>query len=84
VELEFMAFLSAREGEAAALPDGARYAAALHAAGRDFLEAHLLPWAPIYLLAVQRSARTVLYREGAEALLDLLLADRDARDAEAR
>lgn len=84
VELEFMAFLSAREAEAAERPDGARYAAALHAAGRDFLEAHLLPWAPIYLLAVQRSARTVLYREGAEALLDLLLADRDARDAEAR
>jgi TorA maturation chaperone TorD len=56
------------------------YAAALHAAGRDFLEHQVLPWAPIYLLAVQRGARTLLYREGAEALLDLLLADRDARD----
>jgi TorA maturation chaperone TorD len=78
VELEFLAFLRAREAEAEAAPRG--YAAALHAAGRDFLEHQVLPWAPIYLLAVQRGARTLLYREGAEALLDLLLADRDARD----
>lgn len=84
VELEFMSQLCAQEATAAAEAeagergDGGAYAARIRAAGRAFLSRHLLAWAPVYLLAAGRNARTVLYREGAEAALDFLLADHEA------
>jgi len=42
---------------------------------RDFLEQHLLTWAPVYLFAARRNARTTLYRDAADATLQFLHAD---------
>lgn len=80
VELEFMSQLCAREhaAEAEARDDGGAYAAQIRGVGRAFLSRHLLAWAPVYLLAAGRNAKTVLYREGAEAALDFLLFDHEA------
>lgn len=52
--------------------------ASARAVRRALLADHLLPWAPVYLLAVRRVAATRLYREGAEVLLDWLLQDHAA------
>lgn len=71
VELEFLAVLARAEGGA----EGG-YRDSLREVQRRFVDEHLGRWAPVYLLAVQRSARTVLYREGAEALLEWILTDR--------
>ncbi len=77
IELELMAELCRREHEAAS--DGqAAYAEQIRAVERDFLRQHLLAWAPVYLLAVERTAKTALYREGAAAALEFLLADHEA------
>jgi TorA maturation chaperone TorD len=74
IELEFMAALAQREQEA--LKEGQQgYAAVIHGIQARFLREHLLAWAPVYLLAAQRNAKTVLYRDGAEAVLEFLLQD---------
>lgn len=76
IELELMAVLCEREVEAEARD--AAYANTIRSIQRDFLSRHLLAWAPVYLLAVQRTARTTLYREGADAALQFLLTDHEA------
>ena len=43
------------------------------------LDTHLLAWAPLFLFAAQRTARTLLYREAADATLQLLLTDSESR-----
>ena len=74
VELELMSVLCAREDEA--LREGkADYAARIRQVEGEFLAQHLLRFAPIYLLAVQRTARTALYRDAADATLHFLLQD---------
>lgn len=70
VALELASRLCAEEASA-----DAGYAPKVREVRRRLLGEHLLPWAPVYLLAVKRSAYTELYREGAEVLLDLLLQD---------
>ncbi len=67
IELELMAILCRKEAESSG--DEALSARAVQ---RKLLEEHLLAWAPIYLLAVKRTARTELYRDGADAVLHLL------------
>lgn len=68
IELELMATLLEREADAGAEAERAQ----VRTVERRLLEEHLLAWAPIYLLAVRRTARTELYRDGADAVLHLL------------
>lgn len=67
IELELMAILCRKEAESSG-----DEAVSARAVQRKLLEEHLLAWAPIYLLAVKRTARTELYRDGADAVLHLL------------
>ncbi len=79
IELEFMSQLATREAEAVERgDDGGVYATLIEGIEREFMVRHLMAWAPVYLLAVIRNAKTELYREGAEAALDFLVADLDA------
>ncbi|MBE2249697.1 MAG: molecular chaperone TorD family protein [Myxococcus sp.] len=68
IELELMAVLCAREADA----DAPALAAQVRRVELELLSEHLLSWAPVYLLAVRRNARTGLYAEAADALLHLL------------
>lgn len=70
VELEFLSVLARSEHTA----EG-EYRIRLGEVQRQFVAEHLGAWAPVYLLAVQRNARTVLYREGARAALEWILTD---------
>lgn len=72
VALELAARLCALEAGGA---DAAR------AVRRRLVAEQLAPWAPVYLLTVQRIAHTAVYREGAAALLDWLLQDLAALEA---
>jgi len=74
IELELLSVLCGKEAEAQAGGDAA-YAARIRGIQLELLREHLLTWAPVYLLAAQRNARTALYREGAEAALEFLLTD---------
>ncbi len=67
IELELMATLCERE--AASTGDDVEIVRRVE---RELLTDHLLAWAPVYLLAVKRNARTELYRDGADAVLHLL------------
>jgi TorA maturation chaperone TorD len=82
IELELMAVLAQKEAEAAQVGEPT-YTAKIRGIEKAFLETHLLRWAPLYFLAATRNAKTVLYREGAEAALQFLLADHETlvRDA---
>lgn len=71
IELEVMALLCSREQTATDADEVAQ----LRRVEREFLREHLLAWAPVYLLAVRRTARTALYRDGADAALHFLHAD---------
>ncbi len=77
IELEVMAELSRREQESLDA-ENRPAAGALRKLQREFLEQHLLPWAPMYLFAAQRNARSSLYREAAEAVLQFVLSDHEA------
>jgi putative dimethyl sulfoxide reductase chaperone len=77
IELEVESVLCEQERQAEG-EGRADHVVSARAVQRDFLGEHLLFWAPIYLLAAQRNARTALYREAAEATLDFLLADFEA------
>jgi TorA maturation chaperone TorD len=74
IELELMGVFCARQAEA--LHDNQTdYATRIQQVQVEFLREHLLRWAPVYFLAVQRTAKTTLYREGADAALQFLLTD---------
>lgn len=77
IELEVMSVLCAREAEAFAADNGPA-GRAVRRVQREFLEQHTLTWAPMYLFAAVRNARTLLYREAAEATLQFLFADHEA------
>ena len=77
IALEAMAVLCAHEAEAEARPDP-EYAAHIRGLQAEFLRAHVLSWAPVYLFAVERCAHTALYREAAEACVAWLGADLQA------
>lgn len=82
IELELMAALAQKEADAQAVGD-AGYLAKVRGFERAFLEEHLLRWAPLYFLAVTRNAKTLLYRDGADAALQFLLSDHEALVKEA-
>lgn len=74
IELEAMAVLCEKEAEAREADNGPAVGA-VRRVQREFLEQHLLTWAPMYLFAAQRNARTLLYREAADATLQFLFTD---------
>ncbi|MEA1917528.1 MAG: molecular chaperone TorD family protein [Campylobacterota bacterium] len=44
---------------------------------REFLNKHLLQWAPLYLINMQYEARTPLYYDAAEMALEFILSDNE-------
>ena len=83
IALETLSVLAGHEAEAEARPDP-EYAARVRQVQRAFLWEHLLPWAPLYLFAVERCAHTTLYREAAQVLMDFLGSDHEALSAQER
>lgn len=77
IELELLSALCEQEASALAA-DRPAYASQIRGVQRAFLGEHLLSWAPVYLMAVQRNARTALYRDGAEAALELMMTDHES------
>lgn len=75
LELQFLQLLCERAADAVAAGDRAG-AAALAAEQAAFLDDHLLRWAPRFADAVERDARTALYRGAARQLKDFLSEDR--------
>lgn len=76
VELEFMHHLV--EAEIKALEENDTQAAkALREIEMEFLNKHLLRWAPMYLINVKYEARTPLYYDVADMALEFLLSDNE-------
>lgn len=76
VELEFMHHLA--EAELKALDDGDKEAVkALKEIQKEFLDKHLLKWAPLYLINVKYEARTPLYYDAADMALEFILSDNE-------
>ncbi|MFA6760408.1 MAG: molecular chaperone TorD family protein [Sulfuricurvum sp.] len=74
VELEFMHHLC--EAELKAMRDNDSEAVGdIRAMQRDFLQKHLVAWAPIYLLTAKFEARTPLYYDIADLALEFILSD---------
>ena len=77
IELELMSVLCGKEQEA--VEQGNRpYAGVVRGVEREFLREHLLTWAPVYLFAARRNARTALYCEAAEVTAQFVLGDLEA------
>lgn len=76
VELEFMHHLV--EAELKALEDNNFVAVRdLRNVQREFLNKHLLKWAPMYLINVKFEARTPLYYDTADLALEFILSDNE-------
>ncbi|DAB28485.1 MAG: dehydrogenase [Sulfurimonas sp. RIFOXYD12_FULL_33_39] len=76
VELEFMHHLV--EAELRALEDDNISAIKdLREVQREFLNKHLLKWAPMYLINVKYEARTPLYYDAADLALEFILSDNE-------
>jgi TorA maturation chaperone TorD len=76
VELEFMHHLA--EAEIKALEeDDVDAATELKKIQSEFLNKHLLRWAPMYLINVKFEARTPLYYDAADMALEFLLSDNE-------
>lgn len=74
VELEFMHHLC--EAELKAMRDNDSEAVGdIRAMQRDFLQKHLVAWAPMYLLNAKFEARTPLYYDIADLALEFILSD---------
>ncbi|MFO0594060.1 MAG: molecular chaperone TorD family protein [Myxococcaceae bacterium] len=74
IELEVMSVLCRHEHEAREAGNEP-LASAARRTQREFLVQHLLAWAPTYLFAARRNARTATYRDGAEATLQFICGD---------
>lgn len=74
VELEFMHHLC--EAQMKAMEEGDSNAVE-HLLGveKEFLNKHLLQWAPMYLINMKYEARTPLYYDAAEMALEFILSD---------
>ncbi len=76
VELEFMHHLceaqikAENENDAAAIEE-------LKGVEQEFLNKHLLKWAPMYLINCKYEARTPLYYDAAEMALEFMLSDNE-------
>lgn len=76
VELEFMHHLVEAESKAMQSSDEVAVNE-LRAVQREFLNKHLLRWAPMYLINVKYEARTPLYYDVADMALEFLLSDNE-------
>lgn len=76
IEFEFMHMLCS--AQLSALQGGDSEATkALQEVQRDFLNKHLLRWAPLYLINMKYEARTPLYYDVADLALEFLLSDNE-------
>ena len=76
IELEFMHYLV--EAELKALEDNNKDAVSeLKSVQKEFLNKHLLQWAPMYLINVKYEARTPLYYDVADLALEFMLSDNE-------
>lgn len=76
VELEFMHHLA--QAELKALQESDREAVIdLKEVQREFLNRHLLKWAPMYLINMKYEARTPLYYDAADMALEFILSDNE-------
>ncbi len=74
IEFEFMYKLC--EAEKKALEDGDKEAACeIAKVQKEFLEKHLLVWAPMYLLNMRSESGTALYFDLADVALEFILSD---------
>ena len=76
VELEFMHHLCSAQMKALEAGDMESVKDLLQAE-YDFLNKHLLPWAPMYLINMKFEARTPLYYDAAEMALEFILSDNE-------
>jgi len=76
IELEFMHHLA--QAEQKALEEGDTDAVhELKSVQKEFLNKHLLLWAPLYLINMKFEARTPLYYDAADMALEFLLSDNE-------
>ena len=76
IELEFMHHLCLAEQKA--LEEGdSKAVAELQEVQHNFLNTHLLKWAPLYLINMKYEARTPLYFDAAEMALEFMLSDNE-------
>ena len=76
IEFEFMHHLCEAQLKAEAENDMAAVAE-LKSVQQEFLNKHLIQWAPLYLLNMKYESRTPLYYDGAEMALEFLLSDNE-------
>ena len=76
VELEFMHHLATAESKALENDDKAAVQE-LRVAQHEFLNKHLVKWAPLYLINMKYEARTPLYYDAAEMALEFILSDNE-------
>lgn len=76
VEIEFMHHLAKAELKALEEND-AQAVRELREVQKEFLNKHLLRWAPLYLLNMKYEARTPLYFDAADMALEFLLSDNE-------
>jgi len=76
IELEFMHHLVYAEMQAAGENDE-KAVAEFQRVQHEFLNKHLLQWAPMYLINMKYEARTPLYYDGAEMALEFILSDNE-------
>ncbi|MEA1919698.1 MAG: molecular chaperone TorD family protein [Campylobacterota bacterium] len=76
VELEFMHHLCEAQIRAE-LDNDSDAALELKEVQLEFLNKHLLQWAPLYLLNVKYEARTPLYSDAADMAIEFLLSDNE-------
>ena len=76
IELEFMHHLA--QAEMMALEENDREAVVnLQEIQKEFLNKHLLQWAPMYLINMKYEARTPLYYDAADMALEFMLSDNE-------
>ncbi len=76
IELEFMHHLASAEFKA--LEEGDTNAVKeLQNVQHEFLNKHLLQWAPLYLINMKYEARTPLYYDAADMALEFILSDNE-------
>ncbi|MDD5156492.1 molecular chaperone TorD family protein [Sulfurimonas sp.] len=76
IELEFMYHLVSAE-EKAMQENDADAVKSIREVQMEFLNKHLLRWAPMYLLNVKFEARTPLYYDAADMALEFILSDNE-------
>jgi len=80
IEMEFMHHLC--EAQLKALEEGDHEAVqALINVQHNFLNSHLLKWAPMYLINMKYESRTPLYYDTAEMALEFILSDNETLSA---